>query len=153
MSRTSRDKSNFLKHDQEFSRSYSQLQSADTDFSFLSTPAGNNYSPACTPSMEEVGSLNSWEMLLLFGERTTTLSKYRSTAIQPLQRHARPSSLPIPKVLRPPLQVASTAPYSFLPSSLPPLLLPLGLKNGYHVFKNQTKLDQVCKQFFLLHSF
>lgn len=82
------------KNDQEFSSNYSQLQSADTDFSFLSTLAGNNSNPACTPSMEEVGSLNSWKTLLLFRDWTTTLSKNKNTAMQPLQRHcqASPSS-------------------------------------------------------------
>lgn len=151
---TSRDNSNFLKVTRNLVEATASCSSVDRDFSFLSTLAGNNSNPICTPSMQEVGSLHSWKRLLLFRETTTTLSKHWITAMQPLQRHCQAFLTSHSKsfVLRPPLQAASTAPYSFLPSSLPPLLLPLGLKNGYHVFK-KSKLDQVCKQSFLLHSF
>lgn len=66
MLRTSRDKSNFLKITRNLVEATASC-SLLTDFSFLSALAGNSYNPACTPSMEEVGSLN-WKMLLLFRE-------------------------------------------------------------------------------------
>lgn len=80
MPRTPRDNSNFLKVTRNLVEATASCSSVDRDFSFLSTLAGNNSNPACTPSMQEVGSLNSWKRLLVFRERTTTLSKHRSTA-------------------------------------------------------------------------
>lgn len=110
------------KNYQEFSRSYSQAQSADMDFFFLSTLTGSNWNPA--PFVMDYFS--SWKTLLLFSDYEQHCATKGIQQYNLCRDTLSPSSLPFPKVWlsKPPLQVQTALFHlpSFLQTLGPPCL-------------------------------